>query len=97
MFTVIFRAKIAGLDEEYRRMAARMRALAEQKYGCLEFVSATEGDEEISISYWRNQEQIKAWKNDAEHIAAQELGKSKWYRWYKVQIAEVVREHERNT
>lgn len=97
MFIVIFRVKIAELDKEYDRMTVRMRALAEQKYGCLGFVSVTEGDAEISISYWKNQEQIKAWKNDAEHIAAQELGKSKWYRWYKVQIAEVVREYENNT
>jgi len=97
MFIVIFRAKIAGLDENYNRIAVRMRTLAEQKYGCVGFVSATEGDEEISISYWRTQEQIKAWKNDAEHIAAQEFGKSKWYRWYKVEIAEVVREYESNT
>ncbi len=97
MFIVIFRAKIAGLDEEYHRMTARMRTLAEQKYGCSGVVSVTEDGEEISISYWKNQEQVKAWKNDAEHIAAQEMGKSKWYKWYKVQIAEVVREYESNT
>ncbi|MFV1997775.1 MAG: antibiotic biosynthesis monooxygenase [Acidiferrobacterales bacterium] len=93
MFIVIFRAKIAGLDEEYNRTASKMRILAEQKYGCLGFISAMEDDEEISISYWENQEQIKSWKNDAEHIAAQELGKTRWYEWYSVQIAEVVREY----
>ncbi len=97
MFIVIFRAKIAGLDEEYYLTAERMKTLAELKYGCSEFVSVTEGDEEISISYWKNQENIKAWKNDADHLAAQELGRSRWYQWYQVQIAEIVREYGGNT
>ncbi len=97
MYAVIFRAKIAEMDEEYGRTAERMRHLAIEKYGCTEFTSVTEGDEEISISYWKTQEQIKAWKNDAEHITSQELGKAKWYRWYKIQVVEVVREYEGNT
>ncbi len=97
MYAVIFRAKISGPDEQYGQVAHRMRKLALEKYGCIEFTSVTEGDEEISISYWQSQEQIKSWKNDAEHLAAQELGKSKWYGWYKVQIAEVVREYGSNT
>ena len=97
MYAVIFRAKDAEIDEEYSRTAGRMRRLALEKYGCTEFTSVTGGDEEISISYWETQEQIKAWKNDAEHIAAQEIGKSRWYRWYKVQVVKVVREYEGNT
>lgn len=97
MYAVIFRAKVAEMDEEYSRTAERMRQLAIEKYGCTGFTSVTEDDEEISISYWKTQEQIKAWKNDAEHIAAQELGKSKWYRRYKVQVVEIVREYEGNT
>lgn len=97
MYAVIFRAKVAQVDEEYSLIAKRMRQLAIEKYGCSEFTSVTEDNEEISISYWKTQEQIKAWKNDAEHIAAQELGKSKWYSWYKIQVAEVMREYENNT
>ena len=33
MYAVIFRAKIAELDEEYDRVAARMRELALGEYG----------------------------------------------------------------
>ena len=96
MYAVIFRAKVAEIDGEYSRTAERMRLLAIEKYGCVEFISVTEDDEEISISYWNTQEQIKEWKNDAEHIAAQDLGKSRWYRWYKVQLVEIVKEYERS-
>ena len=93
MYAVIFRAKIDGFDETYSDMAARMRELALNKYGCKEFVSVTEGEQEISISYWENQEQIIIWKQDSEHLAAQKLGRSKWYKSYKVQVVEIIREY----
>ncbi|WP_020674470.1 antibiotic biosynthesis monooxygenase family protein [Geopsychrobacter electrodiphilus] len=93
MYAVIFRAEIKGLDEAYFEMASRMRDLAINKYGCVEFRAVTERNQEIAISYWNNQDQIKAWKNDPEHQKAQELGKSKWYKAYQVQITEIIRKY----
>ncbi|WP_290705743.1 antibiotic biosynthesis monooxygenase [Amphritea sp.] len=93
MFAVIFRAEIAQLDEEYSVMAARMRDLAMQEYGCREFTAVTEGNSEIAISYWDSQDQIRAWKENAEHLVAQRKGRAQWYVSYKVQIVEVVREY----
>ena len=84
MYAVIFRAKIAELDEEYSQVAEKMRELALGKYGCMEFASVMESNEEISISYWDNEDQIKAWKGDSEHLMAQELGRSRWYETYRV-------------
>ena len=84
MYAVIFRAEIRKRDKDYSEMAVHMRDLAADKYGCLEFYSVTEGNQEIAISYWENQEQIRAWKQDPEHRAAQELGRSKWYESYHV-------------
>ena len=52
-----------------------------------------EGDEEIAISYWESEEQILAWKKDGEHLAAQELGRKKWYKAYKVEVVRVLREY----
>ncbi|MBN0988237.1 antibiotic biosynthesis monooxygenase family protein [Amphritea pacifica] len=93
MYAVIFRAEIAQLDDEYYQMAARMRDLALQEYGCLEFTAVTEGNHEIAISYWRSKEQIRAWKENAEHRLAQQKGRTRWYTSYRVQIVEVVREY----
>jgi len=59
MYAVIFRAEINELDSRYSEMASRMRELAINKYGCIEFTSVTEGAQEIAISYWQDQEQIK--------------------------------------
>ncbi len=91
MYAVIFRAEILQLDAEYAAMARRMRDLAIDEYGCVEFVACTEGNTEIAISYWESEEQIQQWKQNAEHLVAQEKGRSKWYKSYTVQVVEVVR------
>ncbi len=93
MYAVIFKAEIAELDEEYSTTAARMRELALQNYGCLEFTACTEGRQEVAISYWPSQEHIQRWKQDPEHQAAQARGQDKWYRSYQVQVVELLREY----
>ena len=93
MYAVIFRAEVREFDPEYFAMAESMRNLAMDQYGCLEFVASTEGHTEIAISYWDNETQIKAWKQDSQHLLAQAKGRSKWYTSYKVQVVEVVREY----
>jgi len=97
MYAVIFKAEINQLDKSYSETALRMRDLATKKYGCSEFIAVTEGNHEIAISYWENQEQIVKWKQDAEHLVAQEQGRSTWYKSYKVEVVEVIREYTSNT
>ena len=97
MYAVIFRAKPGIQNVEYGKTVAKMRELAFAKYGCLDFVAVTEGDQEIAISYWENEESIKAWKSDSEHSLAQETGRSKWYESYIVQVVEIKREYKFNT
>lgn len=95
MYAVIFNAEIKKLDKAYSEMTLQMKELAMGKYGCSEFITVTEGSHEIAISYWRDQEQIKKWKQDAEHLVAQDLGRSTWYKSYKIQIVEIIREYGR--
>lgn len=95
MYAVIFRAQINELDELYHRTAARMRELAIKEYGCIEFTAVSEGDREIAISYWDSPQQIDAWKQNREHLAAQELGRSKWYKSYRVEVVEIRRGYGR--
>jgi heme-degrading monooxygenase HmoA len=97
MYAVIFIAEINAIDEAYLQMATQLRELAKTKYGCTEFISVTEGKSEISISYWDSEEQIRQWKQDSEHLVAQQLGRSTWYKSYKVQVVEVVREYSSAT
>jgi len=91
MYAVIFRATVAEFDDEYFSMARRLKELAFEKYGCRDFVSVTEGEEEIAISYWSTMQQIKDWKKDPEHRHAQLKGREKWYKSFKVEICELIR------
>lgn len=43
----------------------------------------------ISISYWEDLNAIEAWKKNVLHQKAKALGKSKWYKAYKLRIAKV--------
>jgi heme-degrading monooxygenase HmoA len=94
MFVVIFRAKAAKLDDEYSRIAQTLRTLALTEFGCLEFHAVTEGAHEIALSYWPDQEKIRAWKQHSDHLIAQELGKKRWYESYSVEVCEVKRQYQ---
>jgi heme-degrading monooxygenase HmoA len=93
MFVVIFRATARTLDAEYSATAARMRELAMAQFGCLDFVAVTEGDQEVALSYWPDEAHIRAWKQHADHLLAQQLGRERWYSGYKVEVAEITRRY----
>ncbi|RDH80775.1 MAG: antibiotic biosynthesis monooxygenase [endosymbiont of Galathealinum brachiosum] len=92
-YAVIFTAQMTNPDKEYYATAKKMRELAINQYGCTDFTSVFEDSNEITVSYWENLEQINAWKQDIEHLKAQNMGKSKWYKTYRVQVVEVLREY----
>ena len=93
---MIFRAELGTVDDEYARTAESLRDLAIQ-YGCIEVTSTTENNQEITISYWNDLEQIKNWKQNPVHLEAQHQGQSKWYSSYKVQFVKIVRQYEYST
>jgi heme-degrading monooxygenase HmoA len=78
----------------YDAMAAEMERLGALQPGYLGIESARGADGlGITISYWRDAGAARAWKAVAEHLGAQRLGRERWYRAYRVRIAEVVREY----
>lgn len=91
MYVVIFTATINELDQEYENTAVRLRDLAIKEYGCTEFQSFCEGDTELALSYWPSMEHIQAWRLNEEHLKAQAMGKSKWYKSYQIKIAELIK------
>jgi len=92
-YAVIFTAAIRALDDEYSDTAARMRELAFSKYRCAGFNASLENGLEIAISYWHDLDDIRAWHDDSEHRAAQALGKSRWYRWFRVEVVDIRRRY----
>lgn len=91
-YAVIFTSLRTERDAGYGAMAERMGALAAQQPGYLGIESARDALG-ITVSYWRDLESIRAWKADAEHLHAQQTGRSSWYSDYRVRIARVERDY----
>lgn len=47
----------------------------------------------ITVSYWKDEESIKSWKGNLDHLLAQKKGKNNWYLHYEVRISKVEREY----
>jgi len=92
---VIFTSRFGADTEGYDRMAARMEALATEQDGFLGMDSARGPDGlGITVSYWRDEEAVRAWKRNVEHVAAQELGRARWYAEYSVRVARLLRVYD---
>ena len=93
-YAVIFTSKKSNEDSGYEEMARLMVNLAQQQKGFISVESARGADGVgITISYWESLEDVTAWKNNTEHLKAQQLGQTKWYDSYKVRICKVEREY----
>ena len=91
-YAVIFTSLRTEVDNGYADTAKRMAELAEQQPGFLGVESAKD-DIGITVSYWESLESIKNWKNHAEHLIAQQLGRDVFYSHYKTRIAKVERDY----
>jgi len=92
-YAVIFTSTRTDGDRGYSKMADYMLDLAQQQEGFLGIESARE-DLGLTVSYWRDLESIKSWKENSEHLIAQEKGREEWYKNYKIRIAKVERDYE---
>lgn len=71
-----------------------MVALAAEQPGYLGIESARDADGHgITVSYWRDLESIRAWRQHEEHLVAQARGRADWYEAYEVRVCRVEREH----
>jgi heme-degrading monooxygenase HmoA len=92
-YAVIFTSTLADDLDGYGEMADRMEELAGQQPGYIGLDSAREGSSGVTISYWRDEKSIAAWKRNLEHLTAQETGRQRWYKSYRVQVAKVERSY----
>ena len=93
-YAVIFTSTKIDEDRGYTAMSDRMVELVQQQEGFLGSESAREALG-ITVSYWRDEASILAWKTVLEHQKAQEKGKHTWYTDYKIHIAKVERDYEK--
>ena len=92
-YAVIFTSTRTIGDNGYSKMAEKMLSLASKSDGFLGVEDARE-DIGITVSYWKDEKSIQAWKANIEHLSAQKLGREVWYKSFKTRIAKVERDYE---
>lgn len=91
-YAVIFTSVRPGTDTDddgYAEASRRMLELAAAQPGFLGVETAREG-EGITVSYWRDEASIAAWREQADHRVAQARA-ARWYDHFTVRVARVER------
>ncbi|MDK1488825.1 antibiotic biosynthesis monooxygenase [Sinorhizobium sp. 7-81] len=100
MIAVIFEVvPAAGRRDTYLGLAADLRPLLDSIDGFISierFQSLTDPNKLLSLSFWRDETAVQAWRIGAEHRTAQEAGRRGVFADYRLRIAAVVRDYGLN-
>lgn len=94
MLIVTFRSRLTTTDPEgYAAMDATLSELVKDAPGFIAVKSYRADDgERLTLVWWQDAETLRAWRELPVHREAQRTGRAKWYEWYEMEVAEVVRE-----
>ena len=97
MIAVIFEVVPApGKRQEYLDLAAKLRPDLEKLDGFISierFASLTDETKLLSLSFWRDEEAVKRWRNLEGHRAAQAKGRGGIFADYRLRVASVIRDY----
>jgi heme-degrading monooxygenase HmoA len=100
MIAVIFEVRPApGRRQEYLDIAATLRPLLATVDGFISierFESLTEPGKILSLSFFRDEAAVQAWRNTEQHRAAQRKGRGGIFAEYRLRIAGVIRDYTMN-
>ena len=96
-YVVIFRARHKpDSADDYLDTVLSLKDRALADYGCTEFVYATTPEgEEIALTFWPDEDSIRAWRTETSHRAAQRRHAS-WYASFRIQVGAIHRDYGRN-
>lgn len=97
MIAVIFEAN-SYLDKQarYLEIASELRPLLERIDGFIaieRFQSLLEPGKILSLSWWRDEESVLAWKKNVFHQEAQAEGRESILSYYRIRVAHVFRDY----
>ena len=95
MIAVVFEAEPAD-REAYLRIAGELRPLLEEINGFISierFQSVSDPERVLSLSFWRDEAAVAAWRNVEAHRVAQSAGRGGVFRDYRLRVAEVLRDY----
>jgi len=88
-----------GRRDDYLDTAAQLRPLLQGIDGFLSierFASLATPGKVLSLSFWRDEAAVAAWRNVPEHRAAQHAGRESIFADYRLRIANVIRDYGMN-
>ena len=97
MIVIVFRSRLkpGAVETGYSDMAQEMFSLAQGMPGFISIKSFTGDDgERLSLVYWQDAETLAQWRNNERHRVAQGKGRSQWYEWYSIEVADITRANE---
>ena len=100
MIAVIFEVWPAqGRSAEYFDIAASLRGDLEKIDGFISierFESVTTPGKFVSLSFWRDEEAVRSWRNVEGHRLAQAQGRAGVFADYRLRVASVIRDYGMN-
>ena len=97
MIAVIFEVEPKeGKLDAYLDMAAALKPELEQIDGFISverFKSLTTEGKYLSVSFWRDEDALVAWRNQAQHRRAQHSGRHEMFADYRLRVASVLRDY----
>ena len=92
MLVVVFRSKLVPQPDGYAEMAQEMLDTARSMPGFVD-VKAFKADdgERLTLVWWQDEDTLRAWRTHARHLVAQKAGRDRWYEYYDLEVAEVIR------
>ena len=97
MIAVIFEVEPRPERKDaYLEAAARLKPLLEGIDGFISverFQSLTQPGRIVSLSYWRDEEAVRNWRNLQKHREAQAKGRGGIFTKYRLRVAQVLRDY----
>ncbi len=97
MLAVIFELEpIAKSKQQYLEIAAALGTELSKIDGFISierFESLSQPGKLLSLSFWRDEAAISAWRNLEQHRGAQQAGRDHLFRDYRLRVASVVRDY----
>jgi heme-degrading monooxygenase HmoA len=96
MVVTLFRSRLtAQAGDDYSVMSAEMldRARTYPGFVAMKSFKADDG-ERLTVVWWETDELQTAWRQDERHREAQKKGRERWYHYYHLEVAQVLREHQ---
>jgi len=97
MIAVIFEVTPKpGHSDDYFSHATSLKPVLETMNGFISverFESVTQPGKFVSLSFWRDEDAVKAWRNTMQHRATQRAGREHVFADYRLRVASVIRDY----